>query len=245
MKIGIISDIHSNLEAFSEALVLLNASKVERIYCCGDIVGYGPNPNECVDLVREKGITSIKGNHDFGAVDREQTKNFNSYAKVALDWTRDILSLENTSFLGHLNLFLYTEELTFFHGSLLISNPFLYIVSEYEAWISLNNLPSDIGFFGHSHIPGVFSLESEYSASFVPARKGLKVILEKGKKYIINVGSVGQPRDGNPDGALAIFDTETRALEIKRFSYDIEKTFNKIKEANLPSFLGERLFVGV
>lgn len=244
MKIGIVSDIHSNLEAFTKALSLLSTFNIEKIYSCGDIVGYGPNPSECISLMQENKIISVKGNHDHTILSEHEEELFNSYARLAIQWTRKVLSKEEKIFLGALPLFLEADGFTFFHGMYQKSSPFRYTISDYDAWLSLKDLNTQIGFFGHSHIAGIYAMRSDGSVYFIPATRGLKLALDKNEKYIINIGSVGQPRDGNPDGAYGIFDTENNTVEIKRFSYNIEKTYKKIIEAGLPAFLGERLFIG-
>ncbi len=244
MKIGIVSDIHSNLEAFIKALNLLHSLEVEKIYSCGDIVGYGPNPNECVNLVRENSIISVIGNHDFGVIKEEFEFKFNSYARDALRWTRNILSLENTNFLKELPLFLEEPDFTFFHGMFKKSNPFQYIISDYDAWLSLKDMNTNIGFFGHSHIAGAYVMSKDSSIKFIPGTLGTKFEIQEDKRYLINVGSVGQPRDGNPSPAFTVYDSDSNTVEIKRFTYDIEKVYKKIVSYGLPVFLGERLFIG-
>ncbi len=245
MKIGIISDIHSNFEALEEALSVLDASHTQKLFCCGDVVGYGPDPSECVSLVRKRGIFSVLGNHDYAVGTNGYEKLFNEYARIAITWTRDRLSEADRNHLLNFPLFFETEELTFFHGMYSKANPFRYTISDYDAWLSLKELKTNISFFGHSHIAGVYEMDQSGKVRFLSARKGLKIYLEENKRYIINPGSIGQPRDNNPDGALAIFDTKEKFLEIKRFAYDVEKTYKKIMKAGLPAFLGERLFIGV
>jgi len=245
MRYAFVSDIHSNFEAFTKALSLIEKANVDKIIGAGDIVGYGSDPENCIKLVRSHLIESVAGNHDY-AVNNDEEKNlFNPYAKEAINWTRGVLSQEDLGFLGSLKMTIEEEAFIVFHGFLDSLSPFTYILSDYEAWRSFNNMSVDIGFYGHTHIAGAYIMEDSGNIKFVSGVKGFDINLEETKRYLINVGSVGQPRDGNPNGAYAIFDSGTNRVEIHRFSYDIETTYQKIIKAGLPAFLGERLFSGI
>jgi len=244
MRWGIISDIHSNIEALNVALGTLSEEHVDRIIALGDVVGYGPNPEECVKLIRDNSIDSVMGNHDFGLNSFAYEENFNSYARDAIKWTRKVVSESTKSFLKTLPLFIVKENFTMFHGNLDEESPFFYITSAEDALESFNNLKTPVGFFGHSHVPGIFSIKEGEDVEYTHLNPGQKIFLKENYRYLINPGSVGQPRDGIPLGSFIIFDNQSMNVEFVRFRYDIEKVYNKIIKLGLPPFLGERLFIG-
>jgi len=245
MKIAFVSDIHSNIEAFSVALDIIKHRKVDKIMSCGDIVGYGPDPEEAITLFEENGIVGVRGNHDAGAVGDSILYEFNEYAKLALLYTKRNISKRSENFLKTLSTLIEEDNFTIFHGFPNPKNPFKYILSDFDVIEAFSYLNTPIGFYGHTHIPCVCKLSNENSPEVFPEQKQIKFKLEKGFRYLINVGSIGQPRDGNPKGAFVIFDTDEYSVEFVRFDYDVEKVYNKIIERNLPSYLGERLFSGL
>jgi len=242
MKIAIISDVHSNLEALSEALSIIKENNVNAIFSCGDIVGYGPDPEECVNLFVNLGISSVKGNHDAGVSGDSIIFEFNSYAKQAIMYTKRVMSFASLNFLKSLPYRIVKENFTIFHGSLLPNHPFKYIVSSDDVIESFLELETPIGFYGHTHVPCVCELDKNGALKIYDANN--KIYLNKESKYLINVGSVGQPRDGNPQGSFVIFDLDEYSVSFVRFNYDIEKVYDKIIKRGLPSYLGERLFMG-
>ncbi len=245
MKYAIISDIHGNLEALGVALKEIKNEGVKYIFSAGDIVGYGANPEECIKLIRTKGISSVIGNHDYAINNVSEEELFNSYARLAIQWTRDILSEDAKNFLNSLPFSLIEEDVTVFHGTLDEESPFNYILMPIDSELSFQNLTTQVGFFGHSHVAGCFVMNENGIISYRSGIIDCEISIKEGNRYLINVGSVGQPRDGNPNGAFAIFDTDRRTVHIKRFAYDIEETSKKIIDAGLPRFLAERLFEGV
>jgi len=245
MRYAIVSDIHSNLEALNSALEIINKMNVNAVFSCGDIIGYGPNPEECINIIKKLSADSVVGNHDYAVNHREEEELFNAYARLAIQWTRKVLTAESQLFIKNLPLFIEHKDFTLFHGSLDKNNPFDYILSLQDASLSFKNIKTQVGFFGHSHIAGYFVKSKENRINYFPCISGCKINLKADEKYLINVGSIGQPRDGNPKGAFAIYDTEKQTVEIIRFTYDIETTYKKIVQIGLPRFLGERLFSGV
>ena len=245
MRYGIIADVHGNYEALKKALEVLSNENAEFIYSAGDIVGYGAEPEECVREIRKYAIQSVMGNHDFAVNSIEEEEQFNAYARLAIQWTRSKLSINSRNFLKGLPFFIENGSFTIFHGTLDAEEMFNYILMPEDATLSFKNMKTKIGFFGHSHIAGYFTLNENGLINYRSAYSDCSIILEKENKYLVNVGSVGQPRDGNPMGALAIYDTENSKVEIKRFEYDIEVAAQKIIEAGLPRFLAERLYSGV
>lgn len=226
MKIAYISDIHSNLEALETALREITRLEVDRIYCLGDIVGYGADPNACVELIRESTQGAIAGNHDFAAVGLTSTKHFNSFAQQAIQWTDKQLSEDNRQYIKNLPLTLSNDSVFCVHSTPITPEKWGYIFSREDANRHLEAFDEPICFIGHSHIPAIF--ESKDKA-----------------RCIVNIGSVGQPRDRDPRLSFVIFDTDTVEFERVRLEYDVEKAAAKIRKVELPEFLAERLFLGV
>lgn len=238
-KIAIISDIHANIEALIEVFKDIDKENVDEIICLGDIVGYGPNPNEAIDMVKEMVNYVIKGNHDEGIINEEVLFDFNEYGVKAIEWQKRILKNENLNFLSNLNFEMKFDTFQIIHGAL--SEPFKYIFTIFDALEETKYLERDILFIGHSHRAAVFDLNNKVFHSF---RDGGEFILEKNNKYIINPGSIGQPRDYNPLSSYLLFNQEDNRLIFKRVSYDFEKTREKIINCGLPQFLGDRLIIG-
>ncbi len=220
MKVAIISDVHSNFCAFEE--VLKDIKEME-IFCCGDVVGYNPFPNEVVELFRSRDISSIMGNHD-NAVITGDVSWFNPTAARAILWTREELKKENLRFLKSLSEF-YDGDFHMVHGS---------PENRLEEYVYEDDPPDTFkGFFactttdtiilGHTHVPFVKRIDD---------------------RLIFNPGSVGQPRDGNPEASYAIFDTVTKEVKLKRVEYDVQTVADKILEKGLPERLASRLFLG-
>ena len=238
-KIAIISDIHANIEAFEAVLTEIDKEKVDKIICLGDMVGYGPNPNEVVDLVIEKKITSIKGNHDEGMVNQSVVFQFNEFGRKALKWQRSIIKRTNFLFLESLPFESVFDDFQIVHGA--PSNYFKYIITLKDALDEKKFMKKNIVFVGHSHRAGIFSITDK---KYFPMPEGGEFILEREKKYIVNSGSVGQPRDLNPDASFMIYYPKIGKVIIKRVKYPKEVTRKKILELGLPEFLGDRLLMG-
>lgn len=236
MAIAIISDIHSNLEALQAALDYIDNKNIESIYCLGDIVGYGPNPNECIELIRERCRVVLMGNHDYAAVGLANIEYFNEYAKMSTYWTIERLTEENRSYLSNLPFSHQTNDSFFVHSS--PSNPsfWYYVLSVQDAQMEMQAFDQRICFIGHSHVPVVFTDRNLY--------REMSFIFEPNEKYIVNVGSIGQPRDGNSNLCFAVMDEQKNTVEFIRLTYDLQKTYSKIIKAGLPLFLAERILKG-
>ncbi len=252
MRYLLISDLHSNDEAFSAVLHRVKRKKFDRVVCLGDFVGYGADPNKVLDRVRTvpRPTVAIRGNHDKVVAGVDSGEMFNPTALYAARWTTERLSKENLDFLKRLPLGPTVVDGAFgiCHGSPLDEDA--YIFSDFDAsmnFVHLNRFASnlDVCFFGHSHIPSIFTLEPD--GIRVEAVRGGRARLElsAGKRYLINPGSVGQPRDRNPKAAYAIFDSEERVVYFDRVAYDVTATRKKILRAGLPQMLGDRLVVGL
>ncbi len=242
MKYGLISDIHASLEALEAALEQLRES--EAFICLGDLVGYGPNPNECIDAVRElPGLTCIAGNHDLAAVDKYDLNWFNPYARQAIEWTTDRLRAENSEYLRSLPLIRQLPPFTLVHGAL--PEPMEYVLSDSDARITFHEMNTPACLIGHSHVAEYYRQRfgNEIVDRF-PLFSGGKVTLEEGFRHLMNIGSVGQPRDGNPHASFGLWDEQANTITLRRLPYDIEKTQHKMNAAGLPDYLIQRLAQG-
>jgi len=244
MKIAIISDIHANLEAFEAVLAEIESIAPDEIYCLGDIVGYNANPNECAELIRKKNIPSIMGNHDRVACGLEEPLFFNPSAKKAILWTRGKLNEENRKFLRELPQNLSMKGIVLLaHGS--PRDPDEYIYSETTAsnclnYMENNNPAVKVCLFGHTHYRSIF-----FSGKHEAQKEGMRTFkLNPYGKYLVNPGSVGQPRDGSSAASFIIYDEATFSVTYHPVKYDIEKTAGKIRQEDLPESLAERLFHG-
>ena len=232
MKIGLISDIHGNLEALTAVLRSLEERKVDRLYCLGDVVGYGANPSECLELVREKAEILLLGNHDAAAAGIESLEHFNPYAREAAIWTQRILSAEQRHFLAGLPYEEIRGEMHLVHSAPARPQEWEYLFSDLDAHHQFPFAKGRDCFVGHSHLPGEY-----WEGAAVGSR-------ENAARRIINIGSVGQPRDGDSRLCYVIFDEESRKVQFVREEYDLEAATRKILEAGLPPYLAQRLLVG-
>jgi len=243
MKIGIISDIHSNSEAINS--VLKNTKKVDEFICLGDIVGYGADPNYCIEKIKDLNCRCIGGNHDFAVVGKVNISYFNYAARAAILWTSLQLKKENLNFLSNLKKKIKLRDDIFaVHGS--PQNPLLeYILDKDTANLIFSKFDFKIFFVGHSHLAGCFSFnKNNNQIDYMNFSNGGYIEIHKNKRYIINCGSVGQPRDGNPKASYGIYDLKYNAVNIYRVSYPINLTKSKIINAGLPRSLADRLNYG-
>ncbi|MFH0926020.1 MAG: metallophosphoesterase family protein [bacterium] len=242
MKIIIISDIHSNLEAFEAVLKEVNQIKDVVIYSLGDIVGYGANPIDCIDLVQKNVTISLAGNHDYAAIGMTSIDNFNPYAKASTVWTANVLSDKDKKYLQELPISEKVAKITLVHAS--PTNPLIweYITNIYDAKKNFLGFNNHLCFIGHSHRPAIFIKTTD--EQYLVGKPDRRLDIKEEYKYFINVGSVGQPRDGIPLASYAVYDPEKNTVEIKRVPYDITVAQEKILEAGLPSYLAERLSYG-
>jgi predicted phosphodiesterase len=241
MRYALIGDIHSNLEAFTEVKRQLEKEEIDKYICLGDIVGYGANPKECIKIARKLFDCLIAGNHDWAAAGRFDASRFNPYARQAVQWTEDILESEDKRFLRSLPLRMEIDDFEIVHGSLYHPDEFNYILNEAEAEKSFNLMKTRLLFIGHSHAPAILIKKNLKVIEQVPSSE---IELDFENKYIVNVGSVGQPRDGNPRACFCIFDEQKRTIQIKRLEYRVALTQEKIINAGLPHFLAVRLAGG-
>jgi predicted phosphodiesterase len=239
MKYAIIADIHSNLEALEVVLDDIKAQKCDQIVCLGDIVGYGANPKECLQIVRELNIPCVKGNHDEYCSTDNPMEGFNPHAADAIAWTRQQLSDEEKQFLKELKYIRLIHNFTIVHATLDVPQRWGYVFDKLMAAASFTYQNTNVCFFGHTHVPLAFIRDS-----VVRGGTYSKFKVEPGKKYFVNVGSVGQPRDNNPKAGYVIYDMDEMTIELRRLDYDIKKAQAKIIAAGLPQRLADRLAVG-
>ncbi len=242
MRLAVISDIHSNLHALTAVLAELENRETDAIFALGDLVGYNAFPCEVLDLVLEKDIPSIMGNHDIVCCGLENPIWFNSAAREAALWTRKRLSEDRRRHLcGLPNEAMVLGKIYAVHGSPLSRDD--YIMDLMDALNNFQHLPSasiQICLFGHTHLPAIYSDRGPSHESMSPG----KYELTARDRYFVNPGSVGQPRDGDPRASFAILDTEEISVELIRVEYDIQAAMKAVRESGLPQFLAERLQVG-
>lgn len=244
---AIFGDIHGNLEALQAVLHDSEQRGCQHFACLGDIVGYNANPSECVDIIQSMNCPTVKGNHDVEAIGIAPLLGMNPVATAALSWTREMLSLEQKTWIRRLPLVSDKyPDFSLVHASLDSPKLWNYILNAHEASSSFRKQIKQLCFHGHTHVPQIYISDTLSAANTADIKLGkeTKVFLEPDKRYFINVGSTGQPRDGDWRASYAIFDSENRTVEICRVEYDVVLTQKKIIDAGLPERLAERLGAG-
>ena len=239
MKYALLGDIHANLEGLEVVLKDAKEHGVTKYACVGDVVGYNANPVECMAIVRDLGCTTVRGNHDHYCSHAENLNGFHPLAADVVDWTRKQLNAEQQEWLRKLKFVAPVETFTIVHSTLDTPEMWGYVFDKLEAEANFNYQTTTLCFYGHTHVPLAFEKSDT-------VRFGLysKIKITLGKKYFINVGSVGQPRDGDPRAAYVIYDMVNNTVELRRIPYDIQKTQKKILDAGLPGRIAARLAVG-
>lgn len=242
MRYAIISDIHGNLEALEAAAQELSGERIDEFILLGDMVGYGADPLAVIKTARSYGPkASIAGNHDWGSVGMTDISGFNKEAAFAIRWTAKMLDEDSAGYLKGLPLVAIIGNMTLVHGSLENPSEFNYILNDGDAYITMSLMKTPVCFVGHSHVPGIYRYKPRDLEVF---SAGSKVSIEPAYRYLVNAGSIGQPRDGDPRASYAIFDEARGVVEIKRVSYDITKAQRKMLDAGLPATLVYRLREG-
>ena len=251
MRALILADIHANLEALNAVIEDARAKGgFDAIWCLGDTLGYGPDPNRCLEIIQEYPLGAVAENHDFAAVGKRATDDFNYAAKASAEWTRSQLSNEAVSFLQDLPLTAVAGQFTLVHGTL--RDPLSeYLVDQETASANLDMMATPYCLVGHSHMPFICWAELD---SEINSEKGTPEFLEFTEdqafsldqfRYIFNPGGVGQPRDRDPRSSYAVYDSQERLIRRHRVVYDIALTQKKIREAGLPEHLAQRLSEGL
>jgi predicted phosphodiesterase len=239
MKYAIIADIHANLEALQVVLEDAKQQKCTHYACLGDVVGYNANPKECLDIVRTMAMPCVKGNHDEYCSIDSNLEGFNPHAAEAVNWTRRQLTEEDRQWLRDLKYIRLIASFSIVHATLDGPQRWGYVFDRLAAAASFTYQNTTVCFFGHTHVPVAFIRDT-----VVRGGTYSKFKVEPGRKYFINVGSVGQPRDNNPKAAYVVYDLDEGLIELRRLDYDIPTAQAKIRAAGLPERLAERLTVG-
>jgi predicted phosphodiesterase len=239
MRFALFGDIHANLEALEAVLADAAQQGATDYVCTGDIVGYNADPSACLEIVREMNCPTVKGNHDEDASGNHSLDSMNPVAAAALEWTRQQLSDEQRQWLTRLRMVRQVADFTVVHSTLDQPAHWNYVTNRFDAMANFSYQFTQICFHGHTHVPR-FYVKSDK----VQEVASDSVVIEKGSKYFINIGSVGQPRDGDWRASYAIFDLEHQMVVIRRVEYDIAKTQQKIIAADLPMMLAERIQEG-
>lgn len=255
MRIGILADVHANLQALEPSLAWLDGQDVDEIVCLGDVVGYGGDPERCIELVRTRCSITVRGNHDHAVFEPALRSEFNDHARLAVERHAEILSQEERDWLASLPAVASRDQVALGHAGFANPERYPYVTDPVRAAVELGAMPGSVGFIGHTHVSAIFRASSDGSVErAAPARgeerreDGLgetRVRLESSWRYLVNPGSVGQPRDRDPRAACAVFDTGASVLTLARIRYDIPAAQEAIVERGLPAFEASRLALGM
>jgi predicted phosphodiesterase len=239
MRLAVLSDIHSNLEALEAVLADARERECTQFVCLGDVVGYNANPHECVERVRAMDCPIVKGNHDEQASLIESSRDFNELAEHAIEWTRDNLTEEDKEWLRGLRLQRQVRDFTIVHATLDTPAQWGYVFNNLDAAASFTYQHTAVCFFGHTHVPMAFIRDEGIKRVRIE-----QLQIDMTKKYFINTGSVGQPRDADWRAAYCIYHFDKNVVEQRRVKYDLATAQKKIVKAGLPRLLAERLAIG-
>jgi len=245
MKIAVFADVHANLEALLAFCDHSNKQKADRYFFLGDIVGYGPNPDECVDVLRKMdNLEAIMGNHDSAVLWKTSPYGMNAHAQQCILWTMAQLKKENIEYLQNLEQCIIYNGICFCHSTPSKPESWTYLSSRSKVLMAFLGSSYWLSFVSHTHSPLIISKEKYLNIGMDKVTAGKKVPLSGDRRWIINCGSVGQPRDGIAQGSYCIYDDVNSSVVFHRFSYDNEATGAKILEAGLPEYLARRLKSG-
>jgi diadenosine tetraphosphatase ApaH/serine/threonine PP2A family protein phosphatase len=241
MRIAVFSDIHANWEAFRAVQEDMRKARVDRTVFLGDVVGYGPDPSRCLEEVRGMKCPVIRGNHDDVVAVDKSIHDFNPLAQEGVYYSRAELDQGQREWLDRMPMIVRFRGAIFTHSSLWHPEEFPYITSIEEAWLHFKEQRHRLSFCGHTHYPGVWEKRNEINV-YPARRKAFR--LQEGMKYLVNVGSVGQPRDGIANACYVVWDDTEQTISHRRVPYDIDSAYRRIVAAGLPPLLGERLYLG-
>ena len=243
--LAILGDIHSNLEALETVLDDCRKQGVTDFLCTGDVIGYNASPKECMRIVRELGCPVVKGNHDHYVSSEQNLNDFQPHAAYVIQWTRSQLSSEEIDWLAGLPFTVTIPGITLVHATNDNPGSFGYVFDNLQAEANFLIQKTPLSFHGHTHCPMIFEKSMNGVYRIDPAEIAThEMKLPMGRKYFINVGSVGQPRDGDPRAAYVVYDQATKLVRFRRLEYDVSTAQAKIRAAGLPERLAERLQVG-
>ena len=243
-RYGLIADVHSNLQALEVVLAWIDAQSVDAIYCLGDVVGYGGDPGPCVERVRERCATTVMGNHDAAVVDPSLRQWFNAHAREAIERQADLLEPDARSWLSDLPWTIDLEEVSMTHAGFAEPSAFDYVTGRRDAERELRATEARWGFVAHTHVPAVFRRSADGTVEKLAVRDQGSFDLDAEGRFLVNPGSVGQPRDGDPRAACAVFDRASGRYHPVRLEYDIEAAQEAIHRSGMPAFEAERLARG-
>ncbi len=238
-RYAVLGDIHGNWEALSTVLADASEQGVTEYVSVGDVVGYNADPAACLNKIQELGCVVVRGNHDHYCSHEESLHDFHPLAAKVISWTRDQLDEDQIDYLRHLKMHVSIDGFTLVHSTLDMPEHWGYVFDTLEAEAHFNYQHTSVCFYGHTHVPVVFD-----KLGRVTRRNTETLKIEIGHKYFINVGSVGQPRDGDPRCAYVIYDSDAKTVEFRRCTYDLPAAQSKIRAAGLPERLAERLAIG-
>ncbi|HET9581635.1 MAG TPA: metallophosphoesterase family protein [Gemmatimonadota bacterium] len=255
MLIGILADVHANLQALEAVLAWLDARRVDDLVCLGDVVGYGGDPERCVEIVRERCSVTVRGNHDHAVFDPGLRKDFNDHARRAVERHAEILGEAEVAWLRSLPAVLTREGLALGHAAFTDPEAYPYVTDSTIAAAELAAMPGRIGFIGHTHVPAIFRAVGEdqaeqaapasWTQSSMRGSMEVSVRLEGPHRFLVNPGSVGQPRDRDPRAACAAFDPIAEILVLARIPYDVPAAQRAILDRRMPDFEASRLAYGM
>jgi len=240
VRYAIFADVHSNIEAFKVVIEHYYVQSIDRYIFLGDIAGYGGDPKECIDVLKDLKPLSVAGNHDWAVINKFSTNYFNLQAKEAIAWTKKQLKKDDLSYLEKFHLQIEEDHFICVHGSLKSPHEFNYVFDIDDAVVNFQLFKKKLCFVGHTHRPGIYCLNN----GNVSYSEDAEVSLEEDKRYIVNAGSVGQPRDGDPRTSCCIYDDQNQTVEIIRLNYDIAQAASSIINQGLPTNLAHRLYDG-
>jgi diadenosine tetraphosphatase ApaH/serine/threonine PP2A family protein phosphatase len=241
MKYAFFSDVHANLEALKAVILDFQAESIERIFFLGDAVGYGPNPNECIELIDQVAEIKLIGNHDYAALGLMETEYFNQYAAESMSWTRNSLKREIIEVMSKFKMTAEVDDLIMVHASPKEPEMWHYILDMADVEENFRFFSQKICLVGHTHRPFMVSLDAEGNST-ISNRPEEKI--NRNRRYLINIGSVGQPRDGDPRSCYVIYDSKNQTIKHKRVAYSYDQTQKRMAALGLPEYLIESLAVG-
>ncbi len=255
MRIGILADVHANLEALEPVLAWLDGQDVQEIVCLGDVVGYGGDPERCIEIVRARCSVTVRGNHDHAVFEPALRREFNDHARRAVERHAEILGAEDRDWLASLPPVASRDSLALGHAGFADPERYPYVTDPARAAVELAAMSGAVGFIGHTHVPAIFRASADGAVEWVRVTHGkernrhdmgeVRVRLGGPERYLVNPGSVGQPRDRDPRAACAVYDADETMLILARISYDIPRAQEAIVERGLPAFEASRLALGM
>ncbi|MGH7565960.1 MAG: metallophosphoesterase family protein [Gemmatimonadota bacterium] len=241
-RFGLLADVHANLQALEAVLGFIDSQGIEEIWCLGDVVGYGGDPAACVEIVRARCVGTVRGNHDAAAVEPRLRETFNPHAREAIERQAALLDDRALGWLAGLPPLIELDDVVLLHGSVADPDGYPYVFGRWDAVRELEALGARWGFYGHTHVPAVWRMDPESRVEeLVPSDAVLELSLDRPGRYLVNPGAVGQPRDGDPRAACAIFDRESALLRCVRVDYDVLAAQSAIRRAGMPPIEAERL----